>query len=168
MFPTLNTERLILRQLFESDVEEIFLLRSDKNINRYLNRKTCETREDALNFIRSIQNKQLLYWAITQAQNRKLIGTICLFDIAADLSKCEIGYELLTYYQGQGIMSETLKIILDFAFQTLGLKTIEAYTHCDNQSSTKLLQKYNFKKTENDDLTNPDIRLFSLQSQRTN
>jgi ribosomal-protein-alanine N-acetyltransferase len=163
-FPTLTTDRLTLRQLLESDVQEIFLLRSDIIINKFLNRKPSETLEDALSFIRNIKNNELLYWAIAQIHTGKLVGTICLFDFSDDLNKCEIGYELLTDYQGQGIMSEATKKIIEFAVHTLGLKTIDAFTHKDNQSSTKLLQKFNFEKTEIIDETNPNLIVFRLSN----
>ena len=161
-FPILTTERLILRQLLESDVQEIFLLRSDKTINKFLDRKPSETLEDALNFIRNIKNNELLYWAITQTHSGKLVGTICLFDFSDELNKCEIGYELLTDYQGQGIMSEATKEIIEFAVHTLCLKAIDAFTHKDNHSSTKLLQKFNFYKTGIIDETNPNLLVFRL------
>ena len=163
-FPILTTERLILRQLLESDVQEIFLLRSDSLINKFLDREPCESLEDALNFIRNIKNKDLLYWAIAQAHNEKLIGTICLFDFSDEFNKCEIGYELLTDYQGQGIMSEAIKKIIKFAVHSLGLKTIDAFTHKDNQGSTNLLQKFNFEKTEIIDGTNPNLIVFRLSN----
>ena len=163
-FPTLTTERLILRQLLESDVQEIFLLRSDTTINKFLDRKRSETLEDALNFIRNIKSNELLYWAIAQKHNGKLIGTICLFDFSDELNKCEIGYELLTDYQGQGIMSEATKEIIEFAVHTLGLKTIDAVTHKDNHNSTKLLQKFKFEKTEITDTANPNLIVFRLSN----
>ena len=163
-FPTLTTERLTLRQLLESDMQEIFLLRSDILINKFLDRKPSETLEDALNFIRNIKNNELLYWAIAQTHNGKLIGTICLFDFSDELNKCEIGYELLPDYQGQGIMSEAAKKIIEFAVHTLGLKTIDAFTHINNQSSTKFLQKFNFEKTEIIDETNPNLLVFRLSN----
>ena len=161
-FPLLSTESLTLRQLLETDVEQIFLLRSDATINKFLDRKPSETLEDALNFIKNIKNNELLYWGITQTHNGKLIGTICLFDLSDELGKCEIGYELLTDYQGQGIMSEATQKIIEFAVHTLGLKTIDAFTHKDNLSSTKLLQKFNFVKTEIIDETNPNLIVFRL------
>ena len=37
-FPILKTDRLILRQLVNTDDKEIFALRSDDNVNRYLDR----------------------------------------------------------------------------------------------------------------------------------
>jgi len=163
-FPTLTTERLTLRQLLDSDVPEIFLLRSDTLINKYLDRQPSKTLEDALKFIEKIKNNSLSYWAITQKENEKLIGTICLFGFSEELNKCEIGYELLTEYQGKGIMSEAAKKIIEYAIQTLELKTIDAYTHKDNQSSTKLLIKLKFERTDIVDETNSDLTLFHLKS----
>jgi len=163
-FPILTTERLILRELLDSDVTEIFLLRSDALINKYLDRQPSKTLEDALNFIKKIKNNSLSYWAITQKENEKLIGTICLFDFSEELKKCEIGYELLTEYQGKGIMSESAKKIIEYAIQTLGLKTIDAYTHKENQSSTKLLIELKFERTNIVDESNSDLTLFRLKS----
>ncbi|MGB4843261.1 MAG: GNAT family N-acetyltransferase [Ferruginibacter sp.] len=165
-FPTLTTKRLTLRQLSESDAKEILSLRSNALINKYLGRQPSKTLDDALNFIRKtneyIKDSPLKYWAITLNGNEKLIGTVCLFDYSEELKKCEIGYELLTAYQGQGIMIEATKKIIEYAFLTVGLKTIDAFTHKDNQSSTKLLQKLNFEKTGIVDETNPDMILFRL------
>jgi ribosomal-protein-alanine N-acetyltransferase len=76
----------------------------------------------------------------------KLIGTICLFDFSEDLSKAEIGFELLPHFQGKGIMQEAALKVIHFGFQHVGLKSIEAYTHSENQSSTRLLEKLNFKR----------------------
>ena len=158
-FPTLTTERLTLRQLSETDAPEIFLLRSDPTVNKYLGRQPSKTPEEALSFIKNVNknvgNNAGCYWAITFTGSAKLVGTICLFDISDELKKCEIGYELLPDHQGQGIMQEALEKIIEFVFQTLGLDIIEAFTHNDNESSSGLLQKFNFKKISNiDDLLN--------------
>ncbi len=161
-FPVLTTERLTLRQLSETDVKEIFLLRSDPVINKYLGRKPSENLEDALRFIRNIKSNDFLYWAVTETSNGQLIGTICLFDFSDDLSSCETGYELLTGYQGQGIMHEAMEQVIAFGFHRLGLKTIDAVTHKDNLSSTKLLEKFNFAKTEIVDEGNGDLVLYRL------
>jgi len=167
-FPILTTERLTLRQLSDNDVQEIFILRSDALINKYLDRNPSKTLEDALEFIKKIKNNSLSYWAIQQKGNKKLVGTICLFDISAELKKCEIGYELLTEYQGKGIMRETVKKIIEYSTQTLGLKTIDAYTHKDNQSSTNLLKELKFKSTDRIDETNSNLILFRLNISNKN
>lgn len=163
-FPILSTKRLRLRPLSEQDANEIFSLRSDAQINKYLDRKLNKTLGDSLDFIKTIHkntgNSALKYWAITMKDNEKLIGTICLFSFSDELKKCEIGYELLTEYQGQGIMSEASAKVTEYAFEELGLKTIEAYTHKDNKSSTGLLLKAGFAQTTIVDERNPDLIIF--------
>ncbi|WP_284651423.1 GNAT family N-acetyltransferase [Flavobacterium terrisoli] len=164
-FPILTTERLTLRRLSKSDSEEILQLRSNPEINKYLDRKPSKTLEDALNFIKKIaenESDDFFYWAITETGKPKLIGTICLFEFLSDPKKCEIGYELLTEYQGQGIMVEAAKKIVEYASETLGLKMIDAITHKENQSSTGLLLKLGFKELKNSTEENPNLTLFRL------
>jgi ribosomal-protein-alanine N-acetyltransferase len=161
-FPVLTTERLTLRQLSESDVQEIFLLRSDPSINKYLDRQTSNTLEEALEFIEMIKKNSLSYWAIAQKGNEKLIGTICLFDVSEKLKKCEIGYELLPEYHGKGIMREAAKKIIEYSIHMLGLRTIDAYTHKDNQSSTHLLKELKFMSMDKIDDKNSSLILFRL------
>ena len=149
-FPVLKTGRLTLRQLVSSDVNEIFALRSNENVNKYLDRKPSKSIDDAKIFIetinKNIQSNNSIYWAITLNGTDKLIGTICLFDFSDDNLKAEIGYELLPDFQGKGIMQEAISKVIDFGAQHIGLNSIEAHTHSENQSSTRLLEKFNFKK----------------------
>ena len=169
IFPILTTERLTLRQPLETDGQELFLLRSDTIVNKYLDRKPSETLEEVVSFIRKVnenfKNKAGLYWAITQTVNEKLIGTICLFNFSDEHKKCEIGYELLPHYQGQGIMKEAVRKVIEFTFQTLGMDTIDAFTHRDNLHSTKLLQKLHFEETTIIDEANPNLIVFRLSNQ---
>ena len=161
--PTLITERLTLRPLSVNDASDILLLRSDTEINKFLDRKPSKTIEDALHFIKMIlENHETFYWAITKTGEAQLIGTICLYDFSKDKDKCEIGYELKTEFQGQGIMLEATKNVIQYAMETLGVKSIDAFTHKDNHSSTNLLQKLNFKDLGNILPENPNLILFRL------
>ncbi|HZG99725.1 MAG TPA: GNAT family N-acetyltransferase [Flavisolibacter sp.] len=139
-----------MRQLRINDDKEIFALRSDADVNKYLNRKRSKSIDDAKNFIQiineNIQRNNSIYWAITLKGTDKLIGTICLFDFSDDNLKAEIGYELLPDFQGKGIMQEAASKVIDVGIQQIGLTSIEAYTHSENQSSTTLLEKLNFKR----------------------
>ena len=117
-FPVLKTERLILRQLVSSDDNEIFALRSNENINKYLDRKPSKSINDARAFIqtinKNIQRNDSIYWGITLNGTDKLIGTICLFDFSDDNLKAEIGYEILPDFQGKGMMQEAISKVINF------------------------------------------------------
>lgn len=165
-FPILTTERLTLRQLQITDEQEIFTLRSDREINKYLGRPISTTIDDARNFINQIieNNKKndSLYWAVTFSNSGILVGTICLFGFSTENNSCEIGYELLTNFQGQGIMKEAAEKIIDYAFNTIHVYKIEASTHKDNRPSITLLEKLSFKKLNEPDQTNPELICFYL------
>jgi len=168
-FSALTTERLTLRQLSPEDQQDVLALRSDPEVNKYLGRQPSKTSEDAINFINKvneyIEKHISLYWAITLTDAKTFVGTICLFDFSSEKNSCEIGYELLPKFQGQGIMREAVKAVIDYVFQTLDLTNILAVTHCDNQNSTNLLTKFNFVKSIENDKENPDLNIFSLTKQ---
>jgi ribosomal-protein-alanine N-acetyltransferase len=149
-FPVLKTQRLTLRQLVSSDDEEIFALRSDDSVNKYLARKPSDSIDEARNFIRiineNIQRNDSVYWAITLNGTDELNGAICLFNFSNDNLRAEIGYELLPGFQGKGIMQEAALKVIDFGIRHIGLTSIEAYAHSENQSSIRLLEKLNFKR----------------------
>ena len=165
-FPILATQRLILRQLIIDDEQEIFSLRSDREINKYLDRQVSKTVDDARNFINmvneNIHKNDSIYWAITFSDRKLLVGTICLFGFSDENSSCEIGYELLTNFQGQGIMKEAAEKVIDYAFNTIKVKKIEAFFHRDNQRSIKLLEKFSFRNSNEPDKTNPDLICYHL------
>jgi ribosomal-protein-alanine N-acetyltransferase len=165
-FPVLTTERLTLRQLVLNDEEEIFTLRSDSEINKYLDRQLSNTIDDARDFINKINehiNKNdSLYWAITLTGNNQLVGTICLYGFSDENSNCEIGYELLTGYQGQGIMKEAAEKVIDYAFNSIKVKKIDAFFHRDNQGSIKLLEKLSFRDSNKTFDTEPDLVCYGL------
>lgn len=164
IFPTLTTERLTLRRLSINDKDDILALRSDVEINKYLGRQLSKTTEDALNFINkvndNIEKNIAYYWAITLTNTKTVVGTICLFDFSEN--SCEIGYELMNQFQRQGIMKEAVQVVIDYTFQTLKVKKILAFTHYENQNSTKLLTKFNFVKSKDLDKENPNLNIFTL------
>src|SRR3954454_16672787 len=165
-FPILTTERLTLRQLVIADEQEIFNLRSDGEINKYLDRQVSNTIDDARNFINkvneNINKKDSLYWAITLSDRNILAGTICLFGFSDENNKCEIVYELLTNFQGQGIMKEAAEKVIDYAFNTIKVQKIEAFLHRDNQASIKLLEKLSFRNSNETDKIIPDLLNYYL------
>lgn len=165
-FPVLRTERLSLRQLVINDEQEIFALRSDGEINKYLDRQASHTVDDARNFINKvnehINNNEALYWAITLGDKNILVGTICLFGFSDEHDRCEIGYELLTNFQGQGIMKEAVAKVIGYAFDTLKVQKIEAFLHKDNMSSVRLLDKFLFQQSNKLDEATPELIGYQL------
>ncbi len=165
-FPELKTERLILRQLKESDSREIFFLRTDEGNNRYIDRPRPKNIDDAKEFIletnNGIMQNEWIYWVVTLKNKHILVGTICLWNFSKDKTKAEVGFELKPEHQGKGIMNEALVKVLEFGFESISLASIDAYTHKENFSSIKLLKKNNFEQnTELIDSENSNDIIFT-------
>lgn len=148
VFPLLNTGRLALRQLSINDAEALHGLRSDPNVNRYLDRPPSANIKAATTFINNIQSlllsKQGMYWVITLAGDDALIGTICFYNYQLDNNTIELGYELFTTQQGRGLMAEAARAVIDFGFQQMQAEAITAFPSVNNKASVALLQKLGF------------------------
>jgi [ribosomal protein S5]-alanine N-acetyltransferase len=147
-FPSLSSLNLNFRQLSRADAEDILILRSSDEVNQYLDRPRASSIEEALEFIGKInlgisQNECIL-WAITQKSFDQFMGSICIWNISADGSNAEIGYEMLPRFQGMGVMQEAIPIIIRYAFDAMKIKTLLAESSPLNIKSVKLLEKNGF------------------------
>jgi len=166
--PTFMLEKTILRPLVEKDAAAVYSLRSDFDINKYIDRPHCNSELEALIFIQTTLAKmklnRMFYWAIVSKSNNQLIGTTCLFSFDSNGNTCELGYELLSNFQGKGIMMEVIDQILHFAFDELKLNGVKAYIHYENLASIKLIQKQNFELTTEKDEFNVNLFVYYKKS----
>ena len=149
-FPNLKTGRLILRRLTIEDENEIFFLRSDESVNKYVDRPKPNSLADARNHIdklnNGIDNNESIFWGITLLNNPAIIGTICLWNISKENYTAEVGFDLMPGFQGKGIMKEALSEVTRYAFETLNFRRLVAWIHQENTRSISLLSKFNFMR----------------------
>ncbi|MGB1268364.1 MAG: GNAT family N-acetyltransferase [Flavobacteriaceae bacterium] len=148
--PVLETERLKLRKVTLEDANEVFFLRSDKVVGKYIARNRQQTIEEAEDFIKArqedIAQHKLSHWAITIKGDDTLVGSICLWNFTKNNTVAEVGYDLNPAFQKKGIMNEALGLVLSFGFNKLNFSQIEAFTQKQNQSSVTLLKRNAFKQ----------------------
>jgi ribosomal-protein-alanine N-acetyltransferase len=53
---------------------------------------------------------------------------------------------ILPQYNGQGIVTEAIKVVLEYGFEELNMHSIEAVIDPDNVASERVLQKNGFVK----------------------
>ena len=147
-FPELTTERLLLRQMLDSDAAGLFQFRSDPRVMRYFGRPLMQTVSEAQQFVTETQamfaQNEGIQWAISLLQEPKMIGTITIWKIDRTNHRGEIGYLLSPDFQGAGLMSEALHAIIKYAFKTLQLHSLEANVNPDNAASINLLERNGF------------------------
>lgn len=149
-FPLLETERLVLRQILPSDVEDWLAVWCEPAVMRYMIDfdKTPQTIDDVMPIIEwtdDIFTKQTgLRWAIVKKSFNKMLGSVG-FHLYHKANRCaEIGYELHPAYWRQGIMTEALQEVLTFGFRQLNLHRIEANVTVGNEASANLLHRLGF------------------------
>ena len=147
-FPVLFTPRLVLRQILEDDVHEVFVLRSNKEVMQFIDRPLAASAEDALELIKkitgSINNNEGITWAISLQNDATLIGTIGFWKIDKENHRAEIGYLLHPGHQQKGIMQEAVAAVRSYGFSAIKLHSIEANINPANMASKKLLEKNGF------------------------
>jgi RimJ/RimL family protein N-acetyltransferase len=80
MFPLLNTERLRLREIHESDAEALFQCLSKDEVTRFYGQDSLENVEQAKDIVASFaknhREKRAIRWGIERKDTQELIGTI--------------------------------------------------------------------------------------------
>ncbi|MGM7681323.1 GNAT family N-acetyltransferase [Cytobacillus sp. Hm23] len=149
-FPLIRTNRLLLRKLELSDSDLIYKFQSNKDNFKYVDLPIYTTLKEAQNYIhrmnKGVENNKWIIWAIADESTNKILGTITIWNISMDQTKAEVGYVLFSGNVGKGIMTEALKKVIEFGFNDMKLKSIEAFTSSLNSKSIALLEKNKFNK----------------------
>ena len=147
---SIESERLYLRPIKKSDAEDLYEIFSDSDVMRYYDllpfKSMDEAKRQADFFMQGLKNKTMVRWGIELKESKKLVGTCGFFSFSKDDKKAEMGYELNKNFQGQGIMSEAIRLILDFIFSATDINRIEAFIEPPNLASQNLVKKIGFVK----------------------
>ena len=143
-FPEIQTKRLLLRKMIKEDAPEIFHLRSDTKVMRYIDRKRAVNIEDAEQWLHlvddALDNNNGITWGITfKEEPGFLIGSIGYWRIIKEHYRAEVGYMLNPLFWRRGLMKEALIKIIDFGFDQLKLHSIEANINAENAASANIL-----------------------------
>lgn len=76
----------------------------------------------------------------------ELVGSIGFCDIDTDNRKAEIGYWLGKEYEGNGLVTQAVKVFIQHAFEELNLNKVEIGAAADNQRSRAIPEKLGFRR----------------------
>lgn len=148
-FPTLQTERLLLRQLKLTDASAIQQLRSNREVMRFINRPLLHTLPEAeawveMNLKTMAENAGINWCICLKEDAENFIGSIGFWRIEKEHHRAEIGYMLHPAYQGKGLMCEAIQAVNDYGFKHMHLHSIEAQIDPRNLASASVLKKTGF------------------------
>lgn len=146
-FPIIRTERLLLRQLDDDDIQNVFKGLSHPETIKYygVSYQTLEATKLQLEFFKDLErNKTGIWWAICSLDNQTFFGAGGLNNVSKEHKKAEIGFWLNSDFWRLGIMTEAMPLICNYAFETLGLHIIEGFVETENMNCKKAMAKVGF------------------------
>ncbi|ABN06474.1 GCN5-related N-acetyltransferase [Methanocorpusculum labreanum Z] len=143
----IETDRLILRQIVDSDAEDIFAYSRGPNTGRDAGWKPHETLEETRAIMQAIYLGQESVFGIVLKETGVMIGSIGLIDdpLRENDSVRMIGYALGEEFWGKGFMTEAAKVVVAFGFETMDLDLISATCYPENGRSRRVLEKLGFR-----------------------
>ncbi len=143
---TLETERLILRKFYISDVDDVYKYAISPNVGPDAGWEPHKDKEETMAVILEfISSKEV--WAIVKKESNKVIGSIGLHkDVKREMENAKmIGYVLAEDYWGKGYATEAARRVIQYAFEELGLDLISVYHFPHNKRSKRVIEKCGFK-----------------------
>lgn len=144
----LESSRLLLRRIYKEDALEIYNGFINQDGFLYYLNKEKRTLEEEISSLELIdeKNKSNDYynWLITLKATGKIIGMIVLK--TEDINECvEATYTIDENYSNNGYMSETLKLVIDYAFSELLVNRFQAGCVVSNEKSKRVMEKCGMK-----------------------
>ena len=146
--PILETERLLLRPFYADDVTEVFeCWESDAEVAKYMfwcsHNNISKTKEWLASEIEKASSDKWFRWAVVLRDANKLIGTGLVY-FEEEYGLFEVSYNFGRQYWGLGYATETMKQIVNFAQNVLGIKELVGRIAKDNPTSGNVLKKLGF------------------------
>ena len=145
----IETSRLILRKARMEDAEPMFRnWANDAQVTKYLTWPPHEdieaTRKLLSSWVDNYQRDDYYQWMIVLKETGEPIGSI-MANTVGRAEPAHIGYCIGKTWWHQGIMSETLKAVMDFLFDEVGYHRVEAMHDSNNPHSGGVMKKCGMK-----------------------
>ncbi len=156
----LRTERLLLRQWRDADLEPFAALNADPDVMRYFPAPMTREQSDAFaERIRAqIAGRGWGLWAVEVAGGAPFIGFVGLGKPSWEAHftpAVEIGWRLAREHWGRGYATEAAQAAAGFAFETVGLDEIVSFTSTINVPSRRVMERIGMTHDPAEDFDHP-------------
>lgn len=142
----LETERLILRPWLITDLDDLYEYSKDEQVGSMAGWKPHTSKEDALKALEKYITQEY-HWAIVLKADNKVVGAIKLNpdNNRGKYYAKAISFVLSPIYWGQGIMTEGVKRIIQYAFDEVKIDLLSAFHYSENKKSKRVIEKCGFE-----------------------
>lgn len=141
----LETERLILRDFNETDVDDLYEYAVLETVGPNAGWRPHQSKEESLQIINHFIESDDV-WAIELKKEHKVIGSVGLhkkMDVHGTIMY-ELGYVLSTLYEKHGYMTEACQKVLDYAFLEENLPLVKVAHFIGNTKSQAVIERLRF------------------------
>lgn len=142
----IETGRLVLRRFEAEDAPVVYKnWASEDEVTKFMTWPTHPNMEVTKavigDWVKSYSDNKFYQWAIVLKETNEPIGSISCVQIYDAVDCVQIGYCIGSRWWHQGVTSEALKALIDFFFDEVGAKRIEARHDPDNPHSGGVMKK---------------------------
>ncbi|GAB2806438.1 GNAT family N-acetyltransferase [Ferruginibacter profundus] len=147
----LTTERLCIRNLKPTDINDFHIYRSNPEVTKYQGFDVM-TIEQAEQFIQDQKDKQFgkagewVQYAIENKETKKIVGDCAIKLDAYNPEIAEIGITISHLSQKNGYAKEALCGILNFLFNEIKIHRVVETVDAENTASVNLLKSVGFRE----------------------
>ena len=160
----LRTERLVLRQFTEDDVDNLVDLNSDPEVMRYLTggRPTSREviRDETIPFHLTVYERldRLGTWAAESATTGEFLGWFHFRPGPdGDVTNIDLGYRLRRSAWNKGYATEGSRALINMGFTELGVERVYAHTLAVNSASRRVLEKSGLRLVHASPYEGPEV-----------
>ncbi|MBG9564861.1 GNAT family protein [Brevibacillus agri] len=148
-FPVLKSDHLILREIEDCHLEELYEIYSNDNVFEYCGIIPKHKKDTVLTMIghfkRDYLKKSRVKWGMFPAQqSERLVGIIEAFEFNQRVNMATIGYFLAEAHWGKGFASEAVQMVVRFLMEEVNVNRIQAEVMPKNEPSKQVLRKNGF------------------------
>ncbi|MFT4666751.1 MAG: ribosomal-protein-alanine N-acetyltransferase [Polaribacter sp.] len=143
----LKTDRIYLRKIVSEDLPAVFKGLSHPEVIKYygISFKTLEETKEQMDWFANLEKTGTgTWWAICSNNDNRFLGAGGFNDLNKDSRKAEVGLWLLPEHWGNGYLREAMPLMVNYAFQELGLHRIEGFVESSNENCKRAMSKVNF------------------------
>jgi len=145
LFENLETERLILRKIVDTDAEMLYQnIYNNFEYFKFYYQLPFDSFEEYKSLLEKYKeyyaNGNHFRWGIVLKETNEIIGIVQLHTKDNINNNCKIGYIISYNYNEKGYGKEAVKKVIDFGFNKLNFHRIDANIVVENEASIRLAE----------------------------
>ena len=148
-FPNIITDEITLRKIIPSDLDSLFEIYSNEKLflhSPVMLKKNKDTVANMIgHFERDYNKKKEIFLGISMNSDpENIVGVAEIFDYNREVNMITIGYRINDRFWGRGIATKTVKAMVEYLFNDIGINRIQAFVMPENTKSLNVLRRNNF------------------------